>query len=65
MRANVFLGIVLTVVFFMGAVIGWVNGWLAGVDYERELTKKVECQVNYSGTPYKEIPGRCLKYFSK
>lgn len=59
-------------------IIGWVAGMsflllhsvytfgkLRGMDIQRESAKRIECEVEFSGQPLKEIDGKCIKYFTE
>ena len=55
-----------TFIAFMGYVlysIGYQTGHSDGWKDYKETSNKSRCEVNYSNTAYREIPGDCLKYF--
>lgn len=43
--------------------LGYLNGHTRGMADERELSKRVECEIEYGRTAQSLIPGDCLKYF--
>lgn len=58
-KENIGLALFILTVFFLGIMFGW--GW--GQDYQRDLQKRIECEVAFGNKPQSEITGNCLKYF--
>ena len=50
-------------IFAMGWFLGFSSGHMRGMEDANEISKKVDCEFNYSYKPLNEIPGKCLKYF--
>ena len=40
-------------------------GRMVGYDKAVESQKKWDCEFEFSNTPYKEIDGKCIKYFTE
>ena len=60
-------GLVLILIVVLSYSIGYksgkVDGRWEGFEEQRELTKKFECEYDYSNVAQKDISGECLKYF--
>lgn len=50
-------------IFKLGYSFGETDGNTKGYIKGLEESKRIECEVNYSGTRYEMIPGRCIQYF--
>lgn len=50
-------------ILFMLVSLAFNIGKMKGYDQAYESRKRTDCEIEFSGTPYKDIDGRCLKYF--
>lgn len=51
------------IIFTLGHILGFGVGKLEGIKEEREMIKKIQCEIDYGSTEQQGIPGECLKYF--
>ena len=59
------VGTVLILVLIVGLIfmVGHARGVMVGQNRAWENDKKWDCEREFSNSPYREIHGKCLKYF--